>query len=110
MPFAMGIKLEFDDFALEESNECRGDRVTVKAPKPFRATRECGSYARGKILTGQIAMVEFVSNGELENRGFKARYHSLFMFEDKITVASTMETKQKQPTTTRGLFVFLYIT
>ena len=111
VPFTRGIKLEYDDFALEESSDCAADRMITKAPRPFQSTRECGFNAKDKILTGNVAMIEFVSNGLLEKRGFKARYDSLFMSEDNAKVQTTMETTRtqatrKQATANPGLFIF----
>lgn len=106
IPFAKGIKLEYDDFALEESSECTADRMITKAPRPFQSTRECGLNAKDKILTEKVAMIEFVSNGLLERRGFKARYDSLFMLEDNPKVKTTMQSTRRQATANPGLFIF----
>ena len=109
VPFAKGIKLQYDDFDLEESSECRADRVIATGPRPFQATKICGTHAKGKVLRGNVAMIEFMSNGAVEKRGFKARYESLFRFEDdkNKVFQATMEVTRRQAATNPGLFIFI---
>ena len=107
VPLVKGIEIEYVDFNLEKGNDCDADRMTTVAAAPSRKARECGLSVRMKTVMGNLVMVEFVSNGRVEKRGFKAIYNSLFLVTNRLPLRTTTSSTRFL-TTIPGLKLYFY--
>ena len=105
---AKGIKIQYEDFELEDSADCNADRITTVASRPFGKTRECGGRVQLRELMGNAVMVEFISNDVVDKKGFKAGYTPLFMDKDSVKVKSTIQSSRLEATSTPGTILFAY--
>lgn len=94
VPLAKEIRMEYDDFELEESSACKNDRMTIVTIASKEGTKDCGRTVQKKMLMGNIAMVEFASNSVVQKRGFQARYNASLMGTDSTNVKATMTSIQ----------------
>ncbi|XP_065052551.1 uncharacterized protein LOC135681853 isoform X4 [Rhopilema esculentum] len=83
-----GIKVEFDDFELQESTFCSADYVRTIVPGTQMFPRECGKISSTKYIRSTTAMIEFVSDKTVETKGFIAKYTTLFMMNIEVTPAA----------------------
>ena len=83
VPAAKTIDLMYKDFELESG--CFNDRMTTVHQSFEKDIIECGTKVRNKKILGDMVMIEFISNGNVQKRGFHAVYKAVVMDAMKTT-------------------------
>ena len=68
------MRLEFNQFNIEESNGCQSDNVTIykdRVADSNLAAIKCGSASDDIFFQSQYLIAVFRSNSQISNKGFK---------------------------------------
>lgn len=79
VPNGKRIRIEFDDFWIDDQRGCHGDYLEVRdgldTSSPMLGGKYCGNKNPGEIYsTGSSIRLQFVSDASGTSHGFKARY------------------------------------
>ena len=114
VPAAKTIDLMYKDFELESG--CFNDRMTTVHQSFEKDIIECDTKVRDKKIPGDMVMIEFKSNGNVQKRGFHSVYKAVVMDAMKTTpkpgiktLLSRYRSKHEFPLCLKGLFQWLHL-